>query len=78
MRNFLDLSRSEFVDEVVRCRELLAPISTGVIQRGRRESQYDPDPGTRRTTFKDAQKLATVVIARLNKAINTFTEGFFE
>jgi hypothetical protein len=71
--NYIDESRSNFVDEVMRVRDLIRPIADGLIGRSRRVSTYDDKPGMRKTTIKDSRGIATRAIERLNKAINNFT-----
>lgn len=75
--NVYGRERGEFTDEVVRVRDLLGPIADGQIKRGCRVSQYDAEPGLRKTTLKDAREIAKRCVARINTAVNKFNEEIF-
>lgn len=74
----IDHEGGEFTDAVVKARDMLTPIASGVITRGCRVSQYDQEPGQRKTTLKDARPIAQRVIERLNAAVNKFNERVFD
>jgi hypothetical protein len=76
--NQIDHEGGDFTDAVVKARDLLVPIASGVITRGCRVSQYDAEAGERKTTLKDARPIAQRVIDRLNAAVNKFNERIFE
>lgn len=68
-----------FEQVVIECRDLLRPIIEGQIERaqcvaGTREC-YGGVPGKRKTTMKDAAKIAKVIEFKLNKAINEFNDS---
>lgn len=65
--------RYEFAMALVRIRELLEPIATGRIKRGKRASQYDLEVGTRKTTMKDASAIARLAQERINIAANKYS-----
>lgn len=61
-----------FINEMVRCRDMLKPIVSGEIERGNRVSRYDIDLGTRKTNLKDARSIAKTVIFKIDRAIAEF------
>lgn len=67
-----------FITRVLEARDALQPIVDGEIRRGHcvggREA-YGAKPGLRKTSLKDARRIAQHVIFCLNKAINKFDRG---
>ena len=67
-----------FITRVLEARDALQPIACGEVERGHcvggREA-YGANPGKRKTTLKDARRIAKHVIFCLNKAVNKFDRG---
>ena len=77
LRSHRDRCEGDFIDEVMRARDLIQPIADGTIKRGKRESQYDSDPGMRKATITDAKRLCASAILRLNKAYQAYSQQIF-
>lgn len=68
-----------FAAAAMQCRDALRPIIDGEIERGHcspgtREC-YGGKPGRRKTTLKDAQKIARHIVTVLNRALNEFDKS---
>lgn len=68
----------QFATRVMECRDLLGPIVKGEIERvncpaGTREC-YGGVKGERKTTLKDAVRIAKIVTMLMDRAINEFEE----
>lgn len=70
----------EFESQVLKCRDLLEPIITGMIERGHCLAGFrvgtGGKPGKRKTTLKDAVAIAKTIEVILNKAVNDFSDAY--
>jgi len=61
---------SNFRNEMLVIRDRLDPIVKGEVERGRSLAGQRNMPGNRKTTFKDAARIASHIQAAINRAID--------